>query len=362
MHLEDVTDRRGAQMVALTFAQRKEGVTAQPHRACRRWQQPGQDIEERRLAATADPAQQHVGAGEFRWLAGEDQGETFQLRPTYGVTRCRTCGTPLPAEVDEANIYVTAGTLDEPLGAGVRTHLFCASRADWDPGFLEALASSSTVYCPDNRGIGDSDFGDGTLSIESMAGDMLGLLDSLGLDRVDVAGWSMGGFISQQLASMAPGRVSGLVLMATDPGGDIRIPPEREDWRKLTDHSGTPHEQAKRLLELLFPQSMAAGVYEQFGDLVAAAQEKLDPEVISAQEAAMIAWANGPSKARLEAITAPVLAVAGSEDVVIPPGNAEVIARHLPDSWLARFPGCAHALMAQEPKRLGNLIAAFLDR
>jgi len=48
--------------------------------------------------------------------------------------------------------------------------------------------------------------------------------------------------------------------------------------------------------------------------------------------------------------------------VVIPPSNAEVIARHLPDSWLARFPGCAHALMAQEPKRLGNLISTFLGR
>ena len=237
-----------------------------------------------------------------------------------------------------------------------------ASRVDWDPGFLENLAGSSTVYCPDNRGIGGSAFGDGNLSIDLMAGDMLGLLDSLGLDEADVAGWSMGGFISQQLASMAPERVSGLVLMSTDPGGEIRVPPEREDWRKLTDHSGGPHDQAKRLLELLFPPAMAAGVYEEFGDLVAAAQEKLDPEVISAQEAAMIAWAKGPSKARLEAITAPVLAVAGSEDVVIPPGNAEVIARHLPDSWLARFPGCAHALMAQEPKRLGNLISTFLGR
>jgi hypothetical protein len=54
------------------------------------------------------------------------------LRPSYSVTRCKTCGTPLPAETDEKNIYVTAGTLDVPLGEGVRTHLFCASRADWD--------------------------------------------------------------------------------------------------------------------------------------------------------------------------------------------------------------------------------------
>jgi hypothetical protein len=68
----------------------------------------------------------------FRWLTGEDHGETFVLRPTYSVTRCRTCGTPLPAEEDANNLYITAGTLDEPLGAGIRTHLFCASRADWD--------------------------------------------------------------------------------------------------------------------------------------------------------------------------------------------------------------------------------------
>jgi len=68
----------------------------------------------------------------FRWVAGEDHGVTFELRPTYQITRCKTCGTPLPAETDDENLYVTAGTLDDPLGAGVRTHLFCASKADWD--------------------------------------------------------------------------------------------------------------------------------------------------------------------------------------------------------------------------------------
>jgi hypothetical protein len=73
----------------------------------------------------------------FRWLTGEDHGETFALRPTYSVTRCRTCGTPLPAEEDAKNVYITAGTLDEPLGAGIRTHLFCASRADWDRDALD---------------------------------------------------------------------------------------------------------------------------------------------------------------------------------------------------------------------------------
>lgn len=73
-----------------------------------------------------------VPRDRFRWLKGEDHGVTFALRETYSITRCRTCGTPLPAETDETNVYVTAGTLDVPLGKGVRTHLFCASRADWD--------------------------------------------------------------------------------------------------------------------------------------------------------------------------------------------------------------------------------------
>jgi hypothetical protein len=68
----------------------------------------------------------------FRWLSGEDHGVTYALRPTYAITRCKTCGTPLPAEADEQNVYVTAGALDEPLGAGITTRLFCASRADWD--------------------------------------------------------------------------------------------------------------------------------------------------------------------------------------------------------------------------------------
>lgn len=42
-----------------------------------------------------------VPKAQFRWVEGEDHGDTFVLRPTYSVTRCRTCGTALPAEEDE---------------------------------------------------------------------------------------------------------------------------------------------------------------------------------------------------------------------------------------------------------------------
>jgi len=68
----------------------------------------------------------------FRWVTGADHARTYQLRPTYSVTRCATCGSPLPVEEDEKHVYVPAGTLDDPLGVGIAHHIFCGSKADWD--------------------------------------------------------------------------------------------------------------------------------------------------------------------------------------------------------------------------------------
>ena len=68
----------------------------------------------------------------FRWLTGENHRTTYELRPTYSITRCKTCGTPLPAEEDETNVYLTAGTLDDPIDVGIKRHIFHKNRPDWD--------------------------------------------------------------------------------------------------------------------------------------------------------------------------------------------------------------------------------------
>ncbi|HEV7773654.1 MAG TPA: alpha/beta fold hydrolase [Conexibacter sp.] len=56
----------------------------------------------------------------------------------------------------------------------------------------------------------------------------------------------------------------------------------------------------------------------------------------------------------------PVLVAHGSEDVVIPPGNADALAARWPGARVERFAGGGHAFMAQEPLRLADLIAAFV--
>jgi len=265
------------------------------------------------------------------------------------------------------------GTFDGPKGAIAWRRLgsgpplllingYAATKDDWDPGFLAALGRFATVVCPDNRGVGGSDPDPGDLSVGSMAADMAALLDEIGWETADVAGWSMGGFVAQQLAADEPDRVSRLVLLGTDPGGEDASHARGDVFRRLIDHSGTPHEQAQRLLELLFPPDLAASIYAEFGDIVAAARAALDPAVLTAQEVAMASWARESNAERVAAVRGPVLAAAGDEDVVIPPDNAATLARLYPDAWLARFPGGGHAFMAQEPDRLAALIGAFLRR
>jgi pimeloyl-ACP methyl ester carboxylesterase len=239
---------------------------------------------------------------------------------------------------------------------------YAATAADWDPAFIAALGEASTVYLPDNRGMAGSTGSVEGLSVEAMAGDVLALLDDLGIGEADMAGWSMGGFVAQAVAAEAPARVRRLVLLSTNGGGPEAVRSEADAWRRLTDHTDTPEEQARRLLALLFPAPVAERLFDQFGDVVAAARAALDPGVLSAQETAMAAWLRDPASARLAAIRAPALVAAGSEDVVIPPANSELLAAALGDSWLARFPGGGHAFMAQEPDRLAALITAFVGR
>ncbi|MBA2505679.1 MAG: alpha/beta hydrolase [Thermoleophilaceae bacterium] len=236
---------------------------------------------------------------------------------------------------------------------------YAATKDDWDPTFLDSLGSFASVLCPDNAGVGDSP-ATATLSVASMAEDVLALMDARGIASAPVAGWSMGGFVAQVMAARAPERVEALVLLSTDGGGPGAVRSTDEVAAALVDHGGTPRDRATRLLGLLFPPSLATGIDAQFGDVVAAARAALDPDVLTAQERAMDAWHAERSDGRLASIACPVLVAAGSEDVVIPPENAALLAAALPGaSEPTVFEGGGHAFMAQEPARLAQLIEEF---
>ena len=167
---------------------------------------------------------------------------------------------------------------------------FGATSADWDPSFIDRLASSNELILLNNRGIGGSTDDGQPFDIAKLAADAAHVIETLGIERASVMGWSMGGFIAQALALNYADRVDKLVLLSTDSGGieaDLASP---DVWSELVDTSGTPNEQARRLLFLLFPTDVAESFYREFGDIVAAARAQLSVELLNRQAAAMDAW------------------------------------------------------------------------
>jgi pimeloyl-ACP methyl ester carboxylesterase len=238
---------------------------------------------------------------------------------------------------------------------------YAATGDDWDPTFLWELGASHRVICPDNRGFGGSELGVGEVSVDGMAADLEALLDTLGIERLPVIGWSMGGFVAQSLVARAPQRVEALALIATDPGGSDAVPAEPEVWSQLVDHSGSPRERASRMIELLFPADEAAKFDDRFGETVAEAQAQLVPAALRAQEAAIEAWHRSAPALSNEAERPPTMVVHGRDDVVIPAANAELLVARWGASEVEVVDGCTHAIMAQRPERLAASILGFFE-
>src|SRR5215471_2063808 len=147
--------------------------------------------------------------------------------------------SPGEVQVDGAQIaYRRIGT-GRPL---VILNGFAATSADWDPAFTYGLASSNELILVDNRGIGQSTDDGRPFDIAQLADDALRVVEALGITRVNVLGWSMGGFIAQMLTVQHPGRVSKLILLSTNAGGADADLTSAAVWSKLIDMSGTPHE------------------------------------------------------------------------------------------------------------------------
>ncbi|NUS05393.1 MAG: alpha/beta fold hydrolase [Nonomuraea sp.] len=102
----------------------------------------------------------------------------------------------------------------------VLIHGRTANHNDWN-GVIRHFAARYHVIAPDLRGHGASDF-PGEYAVATMAQDVVALLDHLGLERVRLAGHSLGGMVAYHVAMRHPGRVERLVLEDVTPPVPIR--------------------------------------------------------------------------------------------------------------------------------------------
>lgn len=93
-----------------------------------------------------------------------------------------------------------------------------ANLDNFDPPIVEGLAVDQPVYALDYRGIGASG-GTAPLSVAEMASDTIATIRALGLTSVDLIGFSLGGFVAQQMLLDAPDLVRRAILAGTGPAG-----------------------------------------------------------------------------------------------------------------------------------------------
>ncbi len=89
---------------------------------------------------------------------------------------------------------------------------------NFDPRIVDALAQRRRVIATDYRGIGGSG-GTAPVSVDAMSRDAIALIRALGFETVDLFGFSLGGFVAQDVTLKAPGLVRRLILTGTGPAG-----------------------------------------------------------------------------------------------------------------------------------------------
>jgi pimeloyl-ACP methyl ester carboxylesterase len=242
-------------------------------------------------------------------------------------------------------------------------HRFRGTIDDWDPALLNGLAAERHVIVFDGAGVGYSG-GEPPSTVAGMADGVIDLLGALGIDEVDVLGWSMGGFVAQWVALSRPEMVCRLVVAGSKPGLVAAAPaPDPEVGRV----AGKPVNDAEDLLYLFFPDSdegRVAGLASLERLAGAENPATVSPRAVQAQSAALKSWSAGTETAweRLEELTMPILIAAGAQDRLMDAYNSYAMVRRLPNATLVIYGDAGHAFLFQHPSEFARRVLDFLAR
>ena len=214
---------------------------------------------------------------------------------------------------------------------------------NFDPALVDGLARSHRVIAIDYRGIGASG-GAAPVTVDEMARDAIALIGALGLPKVDLLGFSLGGFVAQDIALKAPGLVRKLILTGTGPAGGEGIKHVGAvSWPRML----------KGLLTLRDPKSYLFFTSTANGQKAARAfLRRLKQRTKGRDKAptvrafvrqlrAIKAWGRQAPQ-ELGNIKIPVLIANGDHDVMVPTVNSHDMASRIPDAKLVIYPDAGH--------------------
>ncbi len=234
----------------------------------------------------------------------------------------------------------------------------------WDPILVNRIARDREVILLANRGVAASS-GVVPDNVTDMARDVLRFVDALGLGQVDLLGFSLGGYISQELALMRPRLVQRIVLAGTAPRGAPRIHRWSDD---VYFHAAADQISPEHALNVFFPgseESRAKGMqYLQRTQLRQTDRdEPTDLATRDAQLAAITEWGipDASKLERLAAIIQPTFVAIGDDDTMMQTENSRLLADRLPNAHLRVYPDANHGFLNQYPELFADHVGAFLN-
>jgi 3-oxoadipate enol-lactonase len=227
------------------------------------------------------------------------------------------------------------------------------TKAMWDPQ-AGPLAERLRVIRHDHRGHGASPVPPGPYEIADLAGDVLALLDDLGVRRTSLVGLSLGGMVGMWLAAHAPERIDRLVLMCT--AAKLGPPSLWAERAAAVREAGSTEPIADGVVDRWLTPAYA----ERHPDARARLRAMLAAQPPDGYAACCGAIERMDQTGDLDAIRAPTLVIAGAEDQATPLEHLERIAGGIPGARLEVLSPAAHVASVEQADAVNRLVLDHL--
>lgn len=232
---------------------------------------------------------------------------------------------------------------------------------NFDPRIVDGLAANHHVIAVNYRGIGLSG-GSAPVTIDEMARDVIAMIRAMDFGTIDLMGFSLGGFVAQDVVLKAPGLVRKLILTGTGPaGGEGVAKVGAVSWPLIIRGLMTSRDPKTYLFFTATSNGRASAkrFLARLKERKTGRDKDPSPRAFLRQLQAIHAWGRQAPQ-DLSQIKIPVLVANGANDIMVPTANSHDMARRIPGAELVIYPDAGHGGIFQYHEAFVPKAVSFL--